>query len=63
MYVNDSIIKSIKKEAHIIDIEETFATLRKYQMKLSPSNKCVFGARSDKFLGFMVSERGKDANP
>ncbi|XP_021757954.1 uncharacterized protein LOC110722990 [Chenopodium quinoa] len=31
-------------------------------MKLNPE-KCVFGVKSGKFLGFMVSERGIDANP
>ncbi|XP_021771207.1 uncharacterized protein LOC110735341 [Chenopodium quinoa] len=31
-------------------------------MKLNPK-KCVFGVRSGKFLGFMVSKRGIDANP
>ncbi|XP_056689717.1 uncharacterized protein [Spinacia oleracea] len=31
-------------------------------MKLNPK-KCVFGVKSGKFLGFMVSERGIDANP
>ena len=31
-------------------------------MKLNPS-KCVFGVVSGKFLGFMVSQRGIEANP
>ena len=31
-------------------------------MKLDPS-KCVFGVASEKFLGFMVSQRGIEANP
>ena len=31
-------------------------------MRLNPK-KCVFGIRSGKFLGFMVSQRGIDANP
>ena len=31
-------------------------------MKLSPS-KCVFGVSSGKFMGFMVSQRGIEANP
>ena len=31
-------------------------------MKLNPS-KCVFGVASGKFLGFMVSQRGVEANP
>ena len=30
-------------------------------MKLNPS-KCVFGVASGKFLGFMVSQRGINAN-
>ena len=31
-------------------------------MKLNPS-KCTFGVASGKFLGFMVSHRGIEANP
>ena len=31
-------------------------------MKLNPS-KCAFGVASEKFLGFMVSQRGIEANP
>ena len=31
-------------------------------MELNPK-KCVFGVRVRKFLGFMVSKRGIDANP
>ena len=31
-------------------------------MKLNP-NKCAFGVLSGKFLGFMVSHRGIEANP
>ena len=42
-------------------MKETFATLKKYQMRLNPS-KCVFGVVSRKFLGFMVSQRGIEAN-
>ncbi|KZV47499.1 hypothetical protein F511_33340 [Dorcoceras hygrometricum] len=31
-------------------------------MKLNPE-KCTFGVRGGKFLGFMMSERGIEANP
>ncbi|XP_056696908.1 uncharacterized protein [Spinacia oleracea] len=62
VYVDDSIVKSIKEEDHVKDLAETFGNLRKYSMKLNPK-KCVFGVKSGKFLGFMVSERGIDANP
>ena len=44
------------------DLKETFATLRKYKMRLNPK-KCVFGVKSGKFGAFLVSERGIDANP
>ncbi|XP_030936622.1 uncharacterized protein LOC115961854 [Quercus lobata] len=47
---------------HLDDLQETFDTLRQYHMKLKPS-KCTFGVSSGKFLGFMVSHRGIEANP
>ncbi|XP_050254592.1 uncharacterized protein LOC126700444 [Quercus robur] len=62
VYVDDMLVKSKEELAHLDDLEETFATLRKHQMKLNPS-KCVFGVASGKFLGFMVSQRGIEANP
>ena len=31
-------------------------------MKLNPS-KCVFGVSADKFLGYMVSQRGIEVSP
>ncbi|XP_021735240.1 uncharacterized protein LOC110701933 [Chenopodium quinoa] len=61
VYVDDSIVKSKEAKDHVADLAETFATLRQNQMKLNPK-KCVFGVRSGKFLGFMVSKRGIDAN-
>ena len=54
VYVDDMLVKSKKKLAHLNDLRETFATFKQYQMKLNPS-KCVFGVVSGKFLGFMVS--------
>lgn len=53
-YVDDAIVKSVHPEDHIEDLTETFANLRKYQVKLHPK-KCVFRVKSGKFLGFMVS--------
>ncbi|KAL0449676.1 UNVERIFIED_CONTAM: hypothetical protein Slati_1524000 [Sesamum latifolium] len=35
--------------------------MQTYGMKLKPS-KCTFGVRDGKFLGYMVSERGIEAN-
>ncbi|XP_074327728.1 uncharacterized protein LOC141665641 [Apium graveolens] len=47
---------------HIADLTEMFHILRKYRLKLNPQ-KCVFGVESVKFLGFMVNDRGIEANP
>jgi hypothetical protein len=62
VYIDDMLVKSKQEGDHLKDLEETFNTLRKYQMKLNPS-KCAFGVSSGKFLGFMVSQRGIEANP
>ena len=43
------------------DLQETFDTLRQYKMKLNLS-KCAFGVSSEKFLRFMVSQKGIEAN-
>uniref|UniRef100_A0A2N9G1W1 Uncharacterized protein n=1 Tax=Fagus sylvatica TaxID=28930 RepID=A0A2N9G1W1_FAGSY len=62
VYVDDMLVKSKKDDNHLADLRETFQALRKYNMKLNPA-KCVFGVSSGKFLGFMVSQRGIEANP
>ena len=62
VYVDDMLIKSKEELAHLDDLIETFATFRQYHMKLNPS-KCAFRVASGKFLGFMVSQRGIEANP
>jgi hypothetical protein len=62
VYVDDMLVKSRKAISHLADLEETFNTLRRYQMKLNPA-KCAFGVSSGKFMGFMVSSRGIEANP
>ena len=46
----------------INDLQETFDNLRVYKMMLNPE-KCVFGVPAGKLLGFLVSNRGIEANP
>ena len=62
VYVDDMLVKSLDKKKHLDDLQETFDILRLYNMKLNPS-KCAFGVLSGKFLGFIVSQRGIEANP
>ena len=61
VYVDDMLVKSRREEDHLEDLKETFNTLRSYNMKLNPG-KCAFGVMAGKFLGFMVSQRGIEAN-
>ena len=56
------LVKSLDEEEQLDDLQETFDTLRRFNMKSNPS-KCVFGVSSRKFLGFMVLHRGIEANP
>ena len=62
VYVDDMLIKNKEEVDHLDDLRETFNTLRQYSMKLN-SSKCAFGVSSGKFLSFMVSQRGIEANP
>ena len=61
VYVDDMLVKSVRENDHLSDLQETFNTLRSYNMKLNPS-KCVFRVTAGKFLGFMVSQRGIEVN-
>ena len=62
VYVDDMLVKSLREDDHLGDLQETFDTLQTYNMKLNPS-KCAFGVTAGKFLGFMVSHRGIEVNP
>ena len=59
--MDDMLVKSLDEEKHLNDLQETFETFRRYKMKLNPS-KCAFGVSSVKLLGFMISQRGIEAN-
>lgn len=62
VYIDCMLVKILDEGRHLDDLQETFDTLRQYNMKLNPS-KCAFGVLLGKFLGFMVSHRGIEANP
>ncbi|XP_075473861.1 uncharacterized protein LOC142504905 [Primulina tabacum] len=62
VYVDDILIKTREVSCFIDDLAEIFTTLKQYGIKLNPA-KCVFGVRSGKFLGFLVTDRGIEVNP
>ena len=55
------LVKSRREEDHLKDLKEIFDTLHSYNMKLNPA-KCAFEVTTGKVLGFMVSQRGIEAN-
>ena len=61
VYINDMLVKSIVVEQHLDHLCQAFEILRRYNMKLNPT-KCSFGVSSGKFLGYMVTQRGIEAN-
>ena len=54
VYVDDIVIKSQDETNMLRDVEETFRTLEKVQMKLNPG-KCTFGVEEGQFLGYYVT--------
>ena len=61
VYIDDMLVKSTTTELHITHLSEAFQILREYNMKLNPA-KCSFGVSSGKILGFIVNNRGIEAN-
>ncbi|GJT17119.1 reverse transcriptase domain-containing protein [Tanacetum coccineum] len=57
VHVDDLVIKTCTKDEIVRDIEETFKTLRKINMKLNPK-KCTFGVEKGMFLGYKVNTKG-----
>lgn len=54
--------KKIKKREDLLtDFAETYANLRRINMKLT-SEKCVFEVPLGKLLGFIISKWGLEAN-
>ncbi|KAL2243861.1 UNVERIFIED_CONTAM: Retrovirus-related Pol polyprotein from transposon 17.6 [Sesamum indicum] len=61
VYVDDMLVKNNKAYDHLEHLKQAFDLMRSYGMKLNPT-KCTFGVGGGKFLGYMVSERGIEAN-
>nr|GEV39652.1 reverse transcriptase domain-containing protein [Tanacetum cinerariifolium] len=57
VYVEDLVVKSYTEAEMLRDIDETFRTLQKINMKLNPK-KCTFGVAEGVFLGYVVTPDG-----
>ncbi|KAK1617101.1 hypothetical protein QYE76_022618 [Lolium multiflorum] len=61
-YVDDVVVKTKEMPTLLDDLRETFTNLRRFRMKLNPA-KCTFGVPAGQLLGYLVSQRGIEANP
>ena len=62
VYIDDMLVNSKERPDHVEHLQEAFKLIRAYGMKLNPS-KCAFGVNAGRFLSFMVTQRGIEANP
>ena len=62
VYINDMLVKSKDRQDYAQHLQKDFELIRTYGMKLNPS-KCAFGVSAGRFLGFMVTQGGIEANP
>ena len=62
VYIDDMLVISKQRPDHVDNLQQTFDLLREYGMKLNPL-KYAFGVSVDRFLGFMVTQRGIETNP
>ncbi|GFZ05169.1 hypothetical protein Acr_17g0007410 [Actinidia rufa] len=62
VYIDDMLIKSLEDADHTTHLEEVFGILWKHKIMLNPS-KCILGVSLDKFLSFLVTKHGIEANP
>jgi hypothetical protein len=61
-YVDDIVVKTRKADDLVTDLSIAFGCLRANGIKLNPE-KCVFGVPRGMLLGYIVSQRGIEANP
>jgi hypothetical protein len=61
-YVDDIVVKTRKADDLVDDLCVAFGCLRANGVKLNPE-KCVFGVPRGMLLGYIVSQRGIEANP
>jgi hypothetical protein len=61
-YIDDIVVKTRKADDLVSDLSVAFGCLRANGVKLNPE-KCVFGVPRGMLLGYIVSQRGIEANP
>ena len=60
--LHDMIVKSKDRESHTMNLRKFSERIREYRLRLNPQ-KCTFGVTAEKFLGFLVSDKGVEVDP
>ena len=62
VYIDDMVIKRKQEPRHVKDLRGVFEVLWQHKMLLN-AEKSTFGVGAGKFLGYLISTRGIEANP
>ena len=61
VYIDDMVVKSRKESQHTEDLRGVFEILRRHKLCLN-AKKCTFGVGAGKFLSYLISTWGIEAN-
>ena len=62
VHIDDMLVKSVQHTDHLQHLDKAFNLLRQYKVKIN-SEKGTFRVVFEKFLGYMFSQRGIEADP
>ena len=62
VYIDNMVVKSKLEAWYVEDLQGVFEVLRQHKLRLNVE-KCTFGVGAGKFLGYLISNRGIEANP
>ena len=62
VYIDDMIVKSKQEARHVEYLREVFEVLQQHKLCLN-AEKCTFGMGAGKFLGYLITNQGIEANP
>ena len=61
VYMDDMVVKSKQKAWHIENLWEVFEVMRQHKLRLN-ADKCALGVGANKFLGYLITNRGIEVN-
>ena len=62
VYIDDMVVKSKQELQHVEDLQDVFEILRQHKLRFNVE-KFLFGVGAGKFLGYLITNRGIEANP